>query len=303
MSFQTALLDCLEKYGPQEGINKTTLDGLIVVRESESHARIRTVYEPFLVVVGRGEKYCYVGNQKYKYGAGSGLVVLLPMPVQTEIIGATSDNPFLAAVIALSLARMSDILLKIERADGFPIQSMTKEMSGIFSIPLTEVLVQAVLRLFDSLECVRDTAVLSDLILDEIHYRLLCHERGAVLRTLLHQRGHIQRITRAVAYIHQNLDKPISVEALAEMVHMSRATFHEHFKAVMHVSPLQYAKSMKLFQAHKFIREGKNASEAGYLVGYNSPAQFSREYKRHFGYAPSVTNSSSGLGIVWKGET
>ena len=53
--------------------------------------------------------------------------------------------------------------------------------------------------------------------------------------------------------------------------------------------PLQYAKSIKLDRAYTLIKEGKNASEAGYLVGYNSPAQFSREYKRHFGFAPSAT--------------
>ena len=293
MTFQTknleTLNDYLEKYGPEVGINHTALDTMIVVREPESHAKIRDVYEPFLVVVGKGKKNCYTGEQKYEYGSGRGLAVLLPMPVQTEIIGATPDDPFLAAVIALNLDRMSDILLKIERAENFPSQPTSENMSGIFSIPLTDELILPILRLFEALGNVRDTAVLSNLILDEIHYRLLCHEHGAALRTLLRQRVHMQRITSAIDYIHQNLDKPVSVENLAEMVHMSRATFYEHFKAVMHVSPLQYAKSMKLFQAHKFIREGKNASEAGYLVGYNSPAQFSREYKRHFGYAPSAT--------------
>ena len=283
------LIDHLELYGPEEGVNNTGLDSIIVVRESESHAKIRAVYEPFLVVAGKGEKICYAGEQKYEYGTGSGLVVLLPMPVQTEIIGATPDNPFLAGVIALNLDRMSDLLLKIERAENFPTHPNNEDVSGIFTIPLTDELLLPILRLFEVLESVRDTAVLSNLIMDEIHYRLLCHEHGGALRTLLRQRVHIQRITSAIDYIHQNLDKPVSVEQLAEMVHMSRATFYEHFKAVMHVSPLQYAKSMKLFQAHQFIREGKNASEAGYLVGYNSPAQFSREYKRHFGYVPSAT--------------
>lgn len=118
-----------------------------------------------------------------------------------------------------------------------------------------------------------NTAVLSNLIIDEIHYRLLPRTRAA-LHAPLQQRVHIQRITKAVDYIHQNLDKPVSVEQLAEMVHVSRATFYEHFKVMMHVTPSQYAKSMKLFQAHKFIREGKNVSEAGYLVGYNSLVQF-----------------------------
>ena len=293
MTYQTENLETLnnylERYGSEVGINTTTLDNIIVIRESESHAKIRDVYEPFLLIVGKGRKICYVGEQMYEYGAGRGLAVLLPMPVQTEIIGATLENPFLAAVIALDLDRMSDILLKVERAENFPTQPANEDMSGIFSISLTDTLIRPVLRLFESLESVRDTAVLSNLILDEIHYRLLCHEHGAALQTLLRQRVHIQRITSAIDYIHQNLDKPVSVEKLAEMVHMSRATFYEHFKAVMHISPLQYAKSMKLFQANKFIREGKNASEAGYLVGYNSPAQFSREFKRHFGYAPSAT--------------
>ena len=289
MNGHPAFLDCLEKYGAQEGVNTTSLDNMVVVRESESHAKIRDMYQPFLVVVGKGLKRCYVGEEVYEYDAGSGLAVLLPMPVQTEIVGATPEDPFLAAVIALDLDKMSEMLLKIERVDGFREKKSREEPSGIFSIPLTAELVNPVVRLFDALESKRDTAVLSELIIEEIHYRLVCHEQGAVLRKLLHQRSHIPRITQAVDYIHQNLDKPVSVEALAEMVHMSRATFYEHFKSVMHVSPLQYAKSLKLFEARRFIYEGKNASEAGYLVGYNSPAQFSREYKRHFGYTPSAT--------------
>jgi AraC-like DNA-binding protein len=105
----------------------------------------------------------------------------------------------------------------------------------------------------------------------------------------LQQRGEIQRIAKAVEYIHQHLDEPVSVEELAEMVYMSRTSFYETFRDVMHLSPLQYAKSVKLHRAQMLIREGKRASEAGYLVGYNCPSQFSREYKRHFGYAPSAT--------------
>ena len=287
--YSTPLLTYLNHYGPHEGINQTRLDNVIVIRESESHARIRNAYEPFLLIAGQGEKNCYVGEQKYTYGAGSALVIMLPMPVQTEIIGATVDDPFLAAVIGLDLARLSDLLLTIERADGFPSQLSTADSSGIFTMPLTDELLRPVLRLFETLANSRDTAVLGDSILLEIYYRLLCDERGAALRSLIQQRGQIQRITRAVDHIHQHLDQPVSVEQLAELVHMSRTTFYEHFRAVMHVSPLQYAKSMKLFRAYQYIAEGKSASEAGYLVGYNSPAQFSREYKRHFGYSPSAT--------------
>jgi AraC-like DNA-binding protein len=85
------------------------------------------------------------------------------------------------------------------------------------------------------------------------------------------------------------MNEPVSVERLANLVNMSTSGFHKNFREVMLQSPLQYAKSVKLFRAQRLIKEGKNASEAGYLVGYNSPAQFSREYKRHFGCAPSAT--------------
>jgi AraC-like DNA-binding protein len=154
---------------------------------------------------------------------------------------------------------------------------------------MSDKLLDPVIRLFESLDNPTDAAVLGEMIIDEIYYRILCDERGGDLRTFLQQRGQIQRVAKAVQYIHQNIEEPVSVENLAELVHMSRTTFYENFRSVMHVSPLQYAKSVKLVKAQTLLKEGKNASEAGYLVGYNSPAQFSREYKRHFGFVPSAT--------------
>ena len=83
----------------------------------------------------------------------------------------------------------------------------------------------------------------------------------------------------------------MSVEELASIVHMSRTAFYQNFKNVMQVSPLQYAKSVKLFEAQRLIGAGRRVNEAANLVGYTSSAQFSREYKRHFGFAPSATGS------------
>ena len=166
---------------------------------------------------------------------------------------------------------------------------MTSDPSGIFSISLSDNLLNPFIRLFETMPDPREAAFLGESIIDEIYFRLLNCERGGELRHLLQQRGEIQRISKAVDYIHQNLDQPVSVEGLAKMVHMGQTSFYENFKKVMLMSPLKYAKSVKLDRAQMLIREGKKANEAGYLVGYNSPAQFSREYKRHFGFAPSAT--------------
>ena len=166
---------------------------------------------------------------------------------------------------------------------------VTTDTSGIFSARLSASLLDPVIRLLESLSNPRDAAVLGELIVDEVYYHVLCGERGGDLRILLQQRGEIHRISQAVEYIHENLDKAVSVVDLADMVRMSKTRFYRAFRAVMHRSPLQYAKSVKLHQAQILMTEGKKAKEAGYLVGYNSPAQFSREYKRHFGFAPSAT--------------
>ena len=217
------------------------------------------------------------------------MVTLYPMSVEYEIADASPDKPYLLAGIMIDLGRLANVLLQIDHIDGSSPRPVSGNPSGIFSVPLRDTLLDPFSRLFTALSVPQEIAFLGESIIDEIYFRLLSNERGGELRYLLQQRGEIQRIAQAVTYIHRNLEKPVSVERLAEMVHMGQTSFYENFKNVMHVSPLQYAKSLKLDRAQLLIKEGKQANEAGYLVGYNSPAQFSREYKRHFGFAPSAT--------------
>jgi AraC-like DNA-binding protein len=110
---------------------------------------------------------------------------------------------------------------------------------------------------------------------------------GAILNNLLHRNGQIQQMFKAVDYIYNHMDQTISVDELACSVQMGSSRFHRKFKEVMHLSPVQYIKKIKLVTAQAFILEGKSVSEAGYQVGYKSPSQFSREYKRFFGKVPS----------------
>jgi AraC-like DNA-binding protein len=293
MAFQTnkltKLASLIEEHSSQEGVQFSDYENLGFFRASTTEVRTQNYYEPAIVIVAQGEKRCHVGDKTYDYGDGDFLILFLPMPMEVEIVEASPDKPFLAAGIKIDLGRMADVLLRIERAEGVVTKPVSTDPSGIFSAPLNDHLLDPTIRLLEALDNARDAAVLGDLIVDEIYYRILCDERGGDLRTFLQQRGQIQRVAKTVQYIHQNIEEPVSVEKLADMVHMSRTSFYENFKDVMHVSPLQYAKSIKLVKAQTLIKEGKNASEAGYIVGYNSPAQFSREYKRHFGFVPSAT--------------
>ena len=293
MAYQTSKLEKLvalvEQHTTHEGISRTGLDQVATFKSSSTQTRIPSYYDPAIVIVGQGKKRCYIGAKSYEYGAGDYLIVFLPMSLDVEILAASPDKPFLAAGISIDLSRLADVLLQIERVEESVTKPVSTDPSGIFSAPLSDNLLDPTIRLLAALNNARDAAILGEMIVDEIYYRILCDERGGDLRTFLQQRGQIQRVAKAVQYIQQHLNEPVSVDKLAGLVHMSRTSFYENFRAVMHVSPLQYAKMVKLLKAQTLLKAGKNASEAGYLVGYSSPAQFSREYKRQFGYAPSAT--------------
>ena len=77
------------------------------------------------------------------------------------------------------------------------------------------------------------------------------------------------------------------IDALAERVQMSVSSFHQHFRKLTGMSPLQYQKWLRLNEAKRLmLNEDLDATSAAYRVGYESPSQFSREYSRLFGASP-----------------
>lgn len=294
MSLQQAKMDefvrLLAQHTPNEGVNLTALDHVGLWRQSQPMKRTPTLYEPAILMMGQGVKIAYIGNEVYKYQAGKYLILLLPMPLEVTVADVSPECPALMVGFRLNLSRLASVSLRLDAVDAASVhRAQNDDPSGIYTSPLDVGLLDAAIRMLRTLSDPVEATMLGDAILDEIYYRILREDRNGALRTVLQRQAQIQQIARAVDYIHQSLDQTISVEALAEMVNMSATTFHRHFKEVMHLPPLQYAKSIKLHRAQALIREGKRANEAGYMVGYNSPAQFSREYKRQFGYAPSAT--------------
>lgn len=279
----------LRQNSPEEGVNLTQIKGVATFKSTVTQKRSATVDQPVIMIVAQGNKRLYFQENRCDIGAKNVLIRFCPMIVEAEIVEASVDEPLLLAGIAIDLRRLASVLARVEEIDRDFLRCSSKEPSCFFSIPLTDNLLDPFIRLFRLLDSERDSAMLADSIIDEIYYRLLCDEMGGELRVLLKKNGEIQRIAKAIEYIHQNLDKQILIEDLANIVHMRHTSFFTNFKKVMHMTPLKYIKSLRLIEAQKLIMEGKSVSEACYLVGYNSTAQFSREYKRYFGYVPSST--------------
>jgi len=283
------LVRLLEKHIPDEGLIPTGIQNLHLLRLSHQVDRFPQIYEPGIIIGAQGKKNIYLEGKQYEYCAGKFLTLFVPMPVECEIVEASPEKPLLGAGIIIDRNRLIRLLLKMDSVDRPFTKPDTIDASGIFTAPIGDNLLDAVIRLISTLGNPSEAAVLGETIIDEIYFRILTDVQGGALAHLLQQRGQIQQIARAVEYVNQNLEKPVSVDDLADMVNMSSSGFHKKFKEVMHLSPLQYAKSIKLNRAQNYILQGKTVSEAGYMVGYNSPAQFSREYKRHFGMVPSAT--------------
>ena len=279
----------IEKHAPDNGLFQSELHYLVMFRESQAQGRTPWVYEPALIIAAQGKKHIYLDGERYEYSAGQFLALFMPMAIECELIEVSEKRPLLGVGIRLDRHRLAKLLLKIDSVEQASAKPEAIDNSGIFSAPVKENLLDATIRLLKTLDDPTETAILGESIIDEIYYRILSDEQGGALKVLLRQQGQIQQISRAVEHLHENLEKNVSVDELASLVSMSSSGFHKKFKEVMHLSPLQYTKLIRLNRAKTYIMEGKNVSEAGYLVGYNSPAQFSREYKRQFGVSPSAT--------------
>ena len=277
----------IENFAPQEGLNLTPLDGFGCFKSLQTISRTAAVNVPVLLVLAQGRKVCFLEDQKHIVQAGQIHIRFFPVVIDMEVNEASPQAPLLAAGLGLDLNRMAEMLSRVERIKDYTVPQIEIEPSSIVSIPLTDAILTPLLRLFEILNSPADIAMLADGIIDEIYYRLVSNELNGSVRSLLSKRSSLLRISNAINHIHTNIGHPVSIGELADLVNMSKTTFHENFKAVMHMSPLQYVKSVKLFEAKKLIEEGKKANEACYMVGYNSAAQFSREFKRQFGVSPS----------------
>lgn len=280
----------IEKHAVDNIGIETPVKDVFIYKGTKNHKQKKELYDSGLILMAAGTKRIHLNGQVYDYSAGKYLGVFLPMPVEVEEVSASPDNPILLVGLKMELSKVAEILLQIDRLTTSTHK--TTDGTGLFTADIEDDLLDPIIRLLKILDNATDVAMLSQGIVDEIYYRVLTGPQVSNIRSLLEQRGQIQQISRAVEYINKHIDTPILIEDLADKANMSVSHFHKNFKDVMQMSPLQYAKSMKLFKAQALISEGKKASQAGYMVGYNSAAQFSREYKRQFGFAPSETLSN-----------
>jgi AraC-like DNA-binding protein len=276
------LASAIERQAGGDGGYDTEVPALKLARFAAPTDLVALVYEPLLCIVAQGAKEVLLEGEKYRLDPAQLLLVSVDLPVAARVIEASPSQPYLAVRLALDPAVVGELV-----ADGTAVTPLGPPARGLAVTPVERPLLDAVTRLVELLDSPQDVAPLAPLVLREITYRLLTGPQGSRLRQIAAAGAPAHRIARAIRYLKDNYADPLRVESLAKHVRMSPSAFHLHFKGVTALSPLQYQKRLRLQEARRLmLGSGLDAAEAAFRVGYESPSQFSREYRRLFGAPP-----------------
>ena len=185
-------------------------------------------------------------------------------------------------IISLDQREMNELTLEMENARGANRADLG-DAQGIRLAAWDDGFTDALSRLLKLGADETDTAILGAARLRELYYAILEGEAGDFARRAF---GAGNAIARSIAHVSSNLDAAVSIDDMAARAHMSRAVFHRKFKQATTMSPIQFVKSMRLNTAAMKIAGGITVNEAAQEVGYVSPSQFSREFKRMYGQSP-----------------
>lgn len=282
---ESRMATLLRGLAPQEGYTLTALPSVRVLRANRALARTPVLYDPGIVIVCQGRKRGYFGDRLYLYDEQHYLAVCVPVPFSMET-DATPERPLLALYLHLDFALAAELASQIDAAGhATPVQAPQSMMST----PMDEAMRISVLRFIEAMAKPLEAAVLGPALLRELYFRVLTGPQGSSMREALSLRGQFGRIGKSLRLIHAEYALPLDVTRLAKEAGMSVPSFHSHFKAVTQVSPMQYVKSTRLHQARLLmVRQDLTAETASQAVGYTSPSQFSREFKRLFGLTPAA---------------
>lgn len=263
------------------------IDGLLLSRAEAPSDPMPGLVGPTLALVAQGAKRTGVGDRTYEYRAGQYLVVSVDLPVTGHFSEATPGEPLLGVGLVLRPAAVAELLLA-HRPPIRPAPRGSQAVTGISVSTAPPELVDAVVRLLRLLDHPEDRPALAPLIEREILWRLLTGEQGGTIRQIGLADSALSRIGRSVRWIRDHHASALRVEDLAAQCAMSPSTFHRHFRAVTGMSPLQFQKHIRLQQARLMLMSrADDVADIAYAIGYDSPSQFSREYRRQYGLPPA----------------
>ena len=270
-------------YAPDPGVHPSAVPGLTLYRLEQPGYIARSAGEIMTTFIIAGRKSTAIGGRILEYGPGESLVCGIASPSEFRTLECSAAHPFLAVSVALNLSILMEYAGQMTGMPG-PGAGVSE---GVFVIRPDEDLALAFLALLRLLDRPELIAIRAPLLLRELHALLLDSACGPQLRALASAGSEGHAVLNAVNWLRTHFASSESIGELARRANMSSATFHRKFRQVTGFSPVQFRKRVRLFEARRqLIAREANVTTAAYAVGYESPAQFVRDYKGLFGAPP-----------------
>ena len=250
------------------GMHPTAIDQLSFGRSDAMSSATYSVDEPRLTLIVQGKKEMLLGEETYPYHAGQYQVLSVALPISGCVIEATPDKPCLMLKLSLDLVQLCDLVAQM----NFSSAQQENSVRGLWVSNADATFIECVLRLVKLLETPQDIPILAPMMLRELYYRLLIGEQSEAVRQIATSGSSMQRVASAIQLLKAEFTQSVRIEDLANRVKMSTSSFHQHFKQVTSMSPLQYQKQLRLLEARRLmLTEDSDAIAAAYQVGYESP--------------------------------
>lgn len=283
MTSTIEMAQLIARHAAHPGMAPSCIPGLWLIRADQPSMPLPTVYDPSLCIIVQGAKTVAIGERVLHYDPSRYLIASIDLALVGTVVSASEEQPYLCCKIDLDPAVIADLIT----AEGATLPSGDPPALAVH--PSDPALLDAACRLLRLLETPQAIPALAPLIQREILYRLLTGPHGTMLRNAASGDSHLGQISRAIAFIRANMGAQLRIADVADAARMSVSSLHQHFKTVTGLTPLQYQKQLRLQQARNLmLSEGLTAGAAGFAVGYDSPSQFSREYRRLFGAPPKA---------------
>jgi len=279
------LAAAIDRLYATSGRHPDWLPGLTLSRATRVTEPLSDVTRPVLALIAQGAKRTVLADRVYDYEAGQYLIATVDLPLSAQVTRATEAEPFLALGLPLKAHLIAGLLLETGTTEA--PGSGDQPGPGIVVADAEDDLADAVVRLLRLAERPQDFAVLAPAAEREIHWRLMNGPHAAAVRRIGMPGSRVSLVGQAVRWLAEHYDQPIRIADLADHVGVSVPTLNRYFRAVTAMSPLQYQKQLRLQRARvELLAAPGDVAAVGYAVGYDSPSQFSREYRRLFGAPP-----------------
>lgn len=270
-----------------DGPSESRLKGVLLFKETRHIPRRPMVYDPGVCIVVQGHKIGYLGGRKFRYDANHYLVTSVTMPFECETF-ASPEEPLRGLYIDIDMGQLRDLIGRIDWQERIGNGGDRTLPRGIGPAVMDKEMLDATTRLVKCLRSETESQILGPGLVREILYRVLCGTQAPVLYSLAMHSGTFSQVARVLKLMQSDYAENLDVEQLANAAHLSVSAFHRAFKEITSDSPMQYLKKIRLTRARDLmVQERMKAYMAADKVGYESPSQFSREFKRYFGQSPA----------------